>query len=66
MQYVQSDGSVPEAGTLPGLTEVQSIAASEDSEAPLFATSKNGLLWLPGGSGWRTLKETASAVFYPG
>ncbi|MFF5189081.1 LpqB family beta-propeller domain-containing protein [Streptomyces sp. NPDC000345] len=66
VQYVQCDGSIPESGTLPGLTEVTSIAASEDSEAPLFATSKEGLLWLPGGSGWRTLKETASAAFYPG
>ncbi|MCX4762570.1 LpqB family beta-propeller domain-containing protein [Streptomyces sp. NBC_01275] len=66
VQYVQCDGSIPEAGTLPGLTEVKSIAASEDSDAPLFATSKDGLLWLPGGSGWRTLKETASAAFYPG
>ncbi|MFC4500310.1 MULTISPECIES: LpqB family beta-propeller domain-containing protein [Streptomyces] len=66
VQYVQCDGSVPEAGTLPGLTEVNSIAASEDSEAPMFATSKDGLLWLPGGSGWRTLKETASVAFYPG
>jgi hypothetical protein len=65
-QYVQCDGSIPEAGTLPGLTEVTSIAASEDSDTPLFATSKDGLLWLPGGSGWRTLKETASTVFYPG
>ncbi|WP_443031368.1 LpqB family beta-propeller domain-containing protein [Streptomyces sp. 3214.6] len=66
VQYVQCDGSIPEAGTLPGLTEVTSIAASEDSNTPLFATSKDGLLWLPGGSGWRTLKETASTVFYPG
>ncbi|MFH9863163.1 LpqB family beta-propeller domain-containing protein [Streptomyces sp. NPDC017202] len=66
VQYVQSDGSIPETGTLPGLTEVTSIAASEDSEAPLFATSKEGLLWLPGGSGWRTLKETGSVAFYPG
>ncbi|MEU3780015.1 LpqB family beta-propeller domain-containing protein [Streptomyces sp900129855] len=66
VQYVQCDGSIPEAGTLPGLTEVTSIAASEDSDTPLFATSKDGLLWLPGGSGWRTLKETASTVFYPG
>lgn len=66
VQYVQCDGSIPEAGTLPGLTEVTSIAASEDSDIPLFATSKDGLLWLPGGSGWRTLKETASVAFYPG
>ncbi|MFF3504813.1 LpqB family beta-propeller domain-containing protein [Streptomyces sp. NPDC003247] len=66
VQYVQCDGSIPETGTLPGLTEVTSIAASEDSDAPLFATSKDGLLWLPGGSGWRTLKETASVAFYPG
>ncbi|MFI2432595.1 LpqB family beta-propeller domain-containing protein [Streptomyces sp. NPDC018693] len=66
VQYVQSDGSIPEGSTLPGLTKVQSIAASTDSEAPLFATSENGLLWLPGGSGWRTLKDKASAVFYPG
>lgn len=66
VQYVQCDGSIPEAGTLPGLTEVTSIAASEDSDVPLFATSKDGLLWLPGGSGWRTLKETASVAFYPG
>ncbi|MFF8971654.1 LpqB family beta-propeller domain-containing protein [Streptomyces sp. NPDC014995] len=66
VQYVQCDGSIPETGTLPGLTEVTSIAASEDGEAPLFATSKDGLLWLPGGSGWRTLKEAASVAFYPG
>ncbi|MGW1786516.1 LpqB family beta-propeller domain-containing protein [Streptomyces sp. NPDC002143] len=66
VQYVQCDGSIPEAGTLPGLTEVTSIAASEDSDTPLFATSKDGLLWLPGGSGWRTLKEIASVAFYPG
>ncbi|MET9506389.1 LpqB family beta-propeller domain-containing protein [Streptomyces sp. NPDC006622] len=66
VQYVQCDGSIPETGTLPGLTEVTSIAASEDSEAPLFATSKEGLLWLPGGSGWRTLQETGSVAFYPG
>ncbi|WP_330349439.1 LpqB family beta-propeller domain-containing protein [Streptomyces sp. NBC_00582] len=66
VQYVQCDGSIPESGTLPGLTEVTSIAASEASDAPLFATSKDGLLWLPGGSGWRTLKETASLAFYPG
>ncbi|WP_460066324.1 LpqB family beta-propeller domain-containing protein [Streptomyces sp. YKOK-I1] len=66
VQYVQCDGSIPESGTLPGLTEVTSIAASENSDKPLFATSKDGLLWLPGGSGWRTLKETASAAFYPG
>jgi hypothetical protein len=66
VQYVQCDGSIPETGTLPGLTEVTSIAASEDSDAPLFATSKEGLLWLPGGSGWRTLKATASVAFYPG
>ncbi|MFI6035771.1 LpqB family beta-propeller domain-containing protein [Streptomyces sp. NPDC051315] len=66
VQYVQCDGSIPETGTPPGLTEVTSIAASEDGEAPLFATSKDGLLWLPGGSGWRTLKETASVAFYPG
>ncbi|WP_416975885.1 LpqB family beta-propeller domain-containing protein [Streptomyces sp. 4F14] len=66
VQYVQCDGSLPETAALPGLTEVQSIAASEDSEAPLFATSKDGLLWLPGGSGWRTLKPTASVAFYPG
>jgi hypothetical protein len=66
VQYVQCDGSIPETGTLPGLTEVTSIAASDDSDVPLFATSKDGLLWLPGGSGWRTLKETASVAFYPG
>ncbi|WP_432158794.1 LpqB family beta-propeller domain-containing protein [Streptomyces sp. bgisy153] len=66
VQYVQCDGSIPEGSTLPGLTDVQSIAASADSETPLFATSEDGLLWLPGGSGWRTLKQPASAVFYPG
>ncbi len=66
VQYVQSDGSIPESAALPGLTEVNSIAASENSDAPLFATSDDGLLWLPGGSGWRTLKETASVAFYPG
>ncbi|MFJ3496565.1 LpqB family beta-propeller domain-containing protein [Streptomyces sp. NPDC086091] len=66
VQYVQCDGSIPETGTLPGLTEVTSIAAADDTDTPLFATSKGGLLWLPGGSGWRTLEEKASVAFYPG
>ncbi|MBC9725470.1 LpqB family beta-propeller domain-containing protein [Streptomyces sp. TRM68367] len=66
MQYMQCDGSMSESGSLPSLTEVKSVAASESSDLPLLAASKEGVLRLSGGRGWKTVHETGTAVVYPG
>ncbi|MGW7065690.1 LpqB family beta-propeller domain-containing protein [Streptomyces sp. NPDC054855] len=66
MRYVQSDGSVPAGATLPGLTGVKEIAASEDERQPLVAHSDDGIVRLPTGAQWQTVVERGSAPVYPG
>lgn len=66
MRYVQSDGSVPAGATLPGLTGVKEIAASEDERQPLVAHSDDGIVRLPTGAQWQTVVEQGSAPVYPG
>lgn len=66
MRYVQSDGSVPAGATLPGLTGVKEIAASEDERQPLVAHSDDGIVRLPTGAQWQTVVEEGSSPVYPG
>ncbi|MFE6163765.1 LpqB family beta-propeller domain-containing protein [Streptomyces sp. NPDC056486] len=66
MRYVQCDGSVPASATLPGLTGVKEIAASEDERQPLLAHSDDGIVRLPTGAQWQTVVKEGSAPFYPG
>ncbi|MGW6024802.1 LpqB family beta-propeller domain-containing protein [Streptomyces sp. NPDC055099] len=66
MRYVQCDGSMPAGATLPGLTGVKEIAASEDEQQPLVAHSDDGIVRLPTGAQWQTVVEQGSAPVYPG
>ncbi|MGW7076677.1 LpqB family beta-propeller domain-containing protein [Streptomyces sp. NPDC054871] len=66
MRYVQSDGSVPAGATLPGLTGVKEIAASEDERQPLVAHSDDGIVRLPTGAQWQTVVKEGTAPVYPG
>ncbi|MGW6062179.1 LpqB family beta-propeller domain-containing protein [Streptomyces sp. NPDC055189] len=66
MRYVQCDGSMPESATLPGLTGVKEIAASEDERQPLVAHSDDGIVRLPTGAQWQTVVKEGSAPVYPG
>ncbi|MFI6087529.1 LpqB family beta-propeller domain-containing protein [Streptomyces sp. NPDC051218] len=66
MRYVQSDGSVPVGATLPGLTGVKEIAASENERQPLVAHSDDGIVRLPTGAQWQTVVKEGTAPVYPG
>ncbi|MEU6678154.1 LpqB family beta-propeller domain-containing protein [Streptomyces sp. NPDC046853] len=66
MRYVQCDGSMPVSATLPGLTGVKEIAASEDERQPLVAHSDDGIVRLPTGAQWQTVVKEGSAPVYPG
>ncbi|MGW0535792.1 LpqB family beta-propeller domain-containing protein [Streptomyces sp. NPDC003032] len=66
MRYVQCDGSVLSGTTLPGLTGVKEIAASESEQQPLVAHSDDGIVRLPAGSQWQTVVKQGSAPVYPG
>ncbi|MGX2996893.1 LpqB family beta-propeller domain-containing protein [Streptomyces sp. JNUCC 64] len=66
IRYVHTDGSTPASGTLPGLTGVKEIAASDDDRLPLVAHSDDGIVRLPPGEPWRTVLKTGSSPVYPG
>ncbi|MFC7310483.1 LpqB family beta-propeller domain-containing protein [Streptomyces monticola] len=67
LQYVQSDGSVVRGPTLPALTGVTDIAASEDERLPLVAHSdEDGIVRLPPGANWKTVVKDGSSPVYPG
>ncbi|WP_223774960.1 LpqB family beta-propeller domain-containing protein [Streptomyces sp. 135] len=66
MRYVQCDGSVLSGTTLPGLTGVKEIAASESEQQPLVAHSDDGIVRLPTGSQWQAVVKEGSSPVYPG
>ncbi|CAM5473259.1 GerMN domain-containing protein OS=Streptomyces alboniger OX=132473 GN=CP975_13695 PE=4 SV=1 [Streptomyces alboniger] len=66
MRYVQCDGSVLSGTTLPGLTGVKEIAASESDQQPLVAHSDDGIVRLPTGSQWQTVVKEGAGPVYPG
>ncbi|MET7364177.1 LpqB family beta-propeller domain-containing protein [Streptomyces sp. NPDC005562] len=66
IRYVQCDGSVLPLTTLPGLTGVEKIAASDDERQPLVAHSDDGIVRLPTGSQWQTVVKEGMAPVYPG
>ncbi|MFG2647363.1 LpqB family beta-propeller domain-containing protein [Streptomyces sp. NPDC048436] len=66
MRYVQCDGSALAGATLPGLTGVKEIAASEDERQPLVAHSDDGIVRLPTGAQWQTVVKEGSSPVYPG
>ncbi len=66
LRYVQSDGSTPSGGSLPALTGVKEITASEDDRLPLVARSDDGIVRLPPGGNWQTVVKEGAAPVYPG
>jgi hypothetical protein len=66
MQYVQVDGSTPEAPVPPALTGVEEIAGTEDGGAPLVAHSEDGIVRMPTGEQWQKVVKDGSAPVYPG
>ncbi|MGP3975598.1 LpqB family beta-propeller domain-containing protein [Streptomyces sp. 8N114] len=66
LQYMETDGSVSDQPTLPGITDVTGVAASEDEAKPLLADSEDGIVRLPPDANWKMLTENGSAPAYPG
>lgn len=67
LQYVGTDGSTAHQPPLPGINDVESVAASESENMPLFAESQYGIVRLtPPDGDWETVSEDGSAPVYPG
>lgn len=66
LQYMETDGSVSDQPTLPGINDVTGVAASEDASRPLLADSEDGIVRLPPNANWKTLTDSGSAPVYPG
>ncbi len=66
LQYVETDASVSDQPTLPGINDVMGVAASEDESRALLASSEDGIVRLPPDANWKTLTESGSAPAYPG
>ncbi|MBO8184693.1 LpqB family beta-propeller domain-containing protein [Streptomyces spirodelae] len=64
--YMETDGSVSDQPTLPGITDVTGVAASEDESKPLLADSEDGIVRLPPDATWKMLTDKGSAPAYPG
>ncbi|EST22310.1 hypothetical protein N566_26690 [Streptomycetaceae bacterium MP113-05] len=67
LQYVGTDGSTAHQPPLPGINDVESVAASEDESKPLFAESEYAIVRLtPPDGNWETVTEDGGAPVYPG
>ncbi|MFF9350001.1 LpqB family beta-propeller domain-containing protein [Streptomyces sp. NPDC014734] len=67
VRYVQTDGSAPASGALPGLNQVLSIAAADDEQLPLMAaTLSDGIVKLSPGDNWQAVVKEGTALVYPG
>ncbi|WP_069812010.1 LpqB family beta-propeller domain-containing protein [Streptomyces sp. TP-A0874] len=66
LQYVETDGSASNTPTLPGISGVESVAASEDENKPLIADSEDGIVRLPPDANWQLVSKNGSAPVYPG
>ncbi|MEU6080506.1 LpqB family beta-propeller domain-containing protein [Streptomyces sp. NPDC047108] len=66
LQYVETDGSSSKTPTLPGISGVEAVAASEDESKPLVAHSDDGIVRLPVDANWRLVAEKGTAPVYPG
>ena len=66
LQYMETDGSISEQPTLPGINDVTGVAASEEESRPLLAKTQDGIVRLPPDANWKTLSGRDSAPAYPG
>ncbi len=67
VRYVQADGSTSASGALPGVNQVQSVAAADDELLPLMAeTVDDGIVKLSPGDNWQTVLKQGTSLVYPG
>ncbi|MCK8676765.1 LpqB family beta-propeller domain-containing protein [Streptomyces lichenis] len=65
VRYLQTDGATSGAA-VPGLNQVQAIAAADDERAPLVAAADDGIVRLQAGANWQPMVKKGSAPVYPG
>jgi two-component system sensor histidine kinase MtrB len=66
IQYVDVDGSASDTTTLPGISGVASVAASESPDKPLLAELGDGIFRLPTDANWKQVSPKGSSPVYPG
>ncbi|MER7698344.1 LpqB family beta-propeller domain-containing protein [Streptomyces sp. NPDC096095] len=67
VRYVQADGSTSASGALPGVNQVESVAAADDERLPLMAeTVGDGIVKLAPGDNWQTVLDEGTSLVYPG
>lgn len=68
LEYIETDGSLSNASTLPGITGVRGVAAAESTaKTPtLVAERDGGIVRLLPDAGWKLVTKEGSAPVYPG
>jgi hypothetical protein len=69
LQYVDTDGSAAYTPTLPGISKVSAVAASENElggDRPLLVDSDEGMYRLPADADWQQLSPDGTSPVYPG
>ena len=66
IQYVGVDGSTSDDTTVPGISGVTSVAASESQDKPLLASLGDGIFRLPTDGNWKAVTPKGSSPVYPG
>lgn len=66
IQYVGVDGSTSDDTTLPGISGVTSVAASENQDKPLLASLGDVIFRLPADANWKEVTPKGSSPVYPG
>ncbi|MEI7034900.1 LpqB family beta-propeller domain-containing protein [Streptomyces pratensis] len=67
VRYVEADGSTSSSGALPGVNQVESVAAADDELLPLMAeTAGDGIVKLSPGDNWQTVLKEGTSLVYPG
>nr|WP_237720317.1 LpqB family beta-propeller domain-containing protein [Streptomyces xiaopingdaonensis] len=66
LQYLETDGSISDQPTLPGINDVTGVAASEEESRPLLAETREGIVRLPPDANWKMLSGRDSSPAYPG
>lgn len=63
---MDADGSGASTPSLPGISGVTSVAASERQDKPLLAELDGGVFRLQPDSNWKEVAPKASSPVYPG
>ncbi|MFJ4851360.1 MULTISPECIES: LpqB family beta-propeller domain-containing protein [unclassified Streptomyces] len=66
IQYINADGSASFTPSLPGISGVKSVAASENQDKPLLAELDGGIFRLPPDANWKEVTPKGTAPVYPG